>query len=458
MSYRFKQHHTTSATADPAEVLLEGEWGVETDTFKAKIGDGVTTWGALPYVSLTPAEVAALIAAHAAAVDPHPGYLTQAEGDGAYVQELQHGTNLGKTSIVAGNLVTDIDTHWGIHLGVPYYEANVADVTAGEEAILDVDETGAVSWVLLTDVAAKNTAVEVETARAEAAEALLAPKANPVFTGTVTIPDGALAIADTSGLQAALDLKAALASPALTGTPTAPTAAQGTNTTQLASTAYVQTEVGLLVPKSLVDAKGDLLAGTADNTLGRLAAGTDDYGLVADSTQTTGLKWKARSRSISDVHADAGPVNSVAETTLATLTVPTTVAAGDIVRAEFSGDMLNNTGSNVTATLKLKVGTTTVFTSSAASAPTSATRRGWDAAVKMLLVSTSDERLRMRAGISSPGNQLTMSSGLVNAAWYGTAAEDLTSSKDLVLTVTLNTASASADFILHEATLEVSKR
>jgi hypothetical protein len=34
-----------------------------------------------------------------------------------------------------------------------------------------------------------------------------APTANPIFTGTVTIPDAALAIADTSGLQAALDAK-----------------------------------------------------------------------------------------------------------------------------------------------------------------------------------------------------------------------------------------------------------
>lgn len=36
-----------------------------------------------------------------------------------------------------------------------------------------------------------------------------APTANPTFTGTVTIPDGALAIADTSGLQTALDAKQA---------------------------------------------------------------------------------------------------------------------------------------------------------------------------------------------------------------------------------------------------------
>lgn len=36
---------------------------------------------------------------------------------------------------------------------------------------------------------------------------------------------------------------APLASPALTGTPTAPTAASGTNTTQVATTAFVQGEI-----------------------------------------------------------------------------------------------------------------------------------------------------------------------------------------------------------------------
>lgn len=51
--------------------------------------------------------------------------------------------------------------------------------------------------------------------------------------------------ADTE-LKNLADTKANLASPALTGTPTAPTAAQGTNTTQLATTEYVQTEVGAI--------------------------------------------------------------------------------------------------------------------------------------------------------------------------------------------------------------------
>jgi len=50
-------------------------------------------------------------------------------------------------------------------------------------------------------------------------------------------------IDNVTGLQAALDLKAPLASPALTGTPTAPTAAAGTSTTQIATTAFVTTGV-----------------------------------------------------------------------------------------------------------------------------------------------------------------------------------------------------------------------
>jgi hypothetical protein len=48
----------------------------------------------------------------------------------------------------------------------------------------------------------------------------------------------------TSAIQTQLNLKAPLVSPALTGTPTAPTANAGTNTTQIATTAFVHTAVG----------------------------------------------------------------------------------------------------------------------------------------------------------------------------------------------------------------------
>ena len=42
---------------------------------------------------------------------------------------------------------------------------------------------------------------------------------------------------------------------------------------------------------SNIDAKGDLLAGTADNTIGRLAVGANGTVLTADSAEATGMKW-----------------------------------------------------------------------------------------------------------------------------------------------------------------------
>ena len=60
-------------------------------------------------------------------------------------------------------------------------------------------------------------------------------------------------ISDVVSLQTTLNLKAPLASPALTGTPTAPTAATTTNTSQLATTAFVQQELtaGTALAKNL---------------------------------------------------------------------------------------------------------------------------------------------------------------------------------------------------------------
>jgi hypothetical protein len=56
------------------------------------------------------------------------------------------------------------------------------------------------------------------------------------------------------------------------------------------------TEVGAVPINALlntINAKGDLLAGTADNTIGRLGVGTNGYFLKADSAETTGLVWAA---------------------------------------------------------------------------------------------------------------------------------------------------------------------
>lgn len=59
-------------------------------------------------------------------------------------------------------------------------------------------------------------------------------------------------------IAAAIATKAEKNNAALTGTPTAPTASTGTNTTQIATTAFVQTEATTIANAAAATAVGDL--------------------------------------------------------------------------------------------------------------------------------------------------------------------------------------------------------
>ena len=67
-----------------------------------------------------------------------------------------------------------------------------------------------------------------------------------------------------------------------------------TSTSKAATPNSVKTAYDLAnaaVPKSIVDNKGELLVGSADNTVTNLAAGTNGYILSANSSTATGLEW-----------------------------------------------------------------------------------------------------------------------------------------------------------------------
>ena len=70
------------------------------------------------------------------------------------------------------------------------------------------------------------------------------------------------------------------------------------------------------VSKSVIDAKGDLIVGSANDTVDNLTVGSNDYILTADSSQTLGVKWAAPA---------VGLTNSVTLTNK-TLTSPTITA------------------------------------------------------------------------------------------------------------------------------------
>lgn len=46
------------------------------------------------------------------------------------------------------------------------------------------------------------------------------------------------------------------------------------------------------ISKTIINAKGDIIAGTADNTIDRIAVGAIDGGILKiNSSTTTGLEW-----------------------------------------------------------------------------------------------------------------------------------------------------------------------
>ena len=72
------------------------------------------------------------------------------------------------------------------------------------------------------------------------------------------------------------------------------TSISSTSTSLAATASAVKSAYDLAdaaIAKSIVDAKGDLITATADNTPARLAVGTNGQVLQADSTAATGLKW-----------------------------------------------------------------------------------------------------------------------------------------------------------------------
>lgn len=95
---------------------------------------------------------------------------------------------------------------------------------------------------------------------------------------------------------------------------------QGAGVTAAAGTGeVVVTIAGETLPVSIIDAKGDLVVGTADNTATRKAVGSDGQVLTADAASTGGIKWAAPSGGYTDPLTTKGDL--VSRTSSATVRV-----------------------------------------------------------------------------------------------------------------------------------------
>ena len=105
----------------------------------------------------------------------------------------------------------------------------------------------------------------------------------------------------------------------------------------------VDTTMATMVPKTIVDAKGDLIAATAADTVARLAVGTNGQVLTADSTAATGLAYTTIS---------AGGMTLLGSGTLANATVDITG-----ISSEYNQILINigNAVANTTTYIRFRI-------------------------------------------------------------------------------------------------------
>lgn len=205
----------------------EGEIIIEQETFLIRVHDGVTPGG---YATVTLASALAQ-------------FVTLTDFNAAVTQIIDDVTVLNDAAIeqIFGNILIAKGPVLSVIAGPPGSPA-VGDrylvAAGGTSGIFIGKENQVAEWLATSEWIFSGTPLEGHQVYVRDVDTV---RYYTTAWGTVN-PD-ATYVARQAAIDAAIALKANIASPTFTGTPAAPTAVTGTNTTQIATTAFVQQEI-----------------------------------------------------------------------------------------------------------------------------------------------------------------------------------------------------------------------
>ena len=166
-----------------------------------------------------------------------------------------------------------------------------------------------------------------------------------------SIADGNTGFVTGDAAYDALALKANLASPTLTGTPKAPTAAAGTNTTQIATTAFVKTAVD----NAIATADALTYKGTVDG------GSTGEYGALTPAASKGDVYKVSVAGKIDGIKVEVGDmlVCNTDSTAAATASNYSTIVANwDFIQTNIDGAVTSSSSSVTANTVAIFDGTT----------------------------------------------------------------------------------------------------
>ena len=320
---------------DANPTLAAGEIGIETDTNTFKFGDGTTPWNSLEYALSGTVDDYILLSSKGVA-----GGVASLDGSGLIpLSQLPGAAALDAE--VSSAISTHNDDTTSVHgiadtaaLATKNYADNaVSTHEADTTSVHGIADTAALATKNYADNAVSTHEADTTSVHGIADTAALATK-NYADAAVSTHNDDTTSvhgIADTSILVTTTGsqtlVSKSLTSPALTGTPTAPTASAGTDTTQIATTAFVQDAIELVVgvaPAALdtlaeiatsLNNDADLSGSLTTSISGKVAKSGDTMSgeLNMGSNKITSLGTPtALSDAATKSYVDAGLTNSVA--------------------------------------------------------------------------------------------------------------------------------------------------